>query len=326
MTTPMIGAPSTALRAALRLYPARYRRERGDELSAVFADATAEAGRSAVAREVFDLAAYGLRVRLGLTGSGMLGRVLALAAPMVAGALAGSGLVPWITDPDGASFRLTWDHSYTTYATTIAPPATALLLAVAALLGRWTAVRVIALVQAVLGLAVLAQAFTGPTFFDLWWAGYVGMATLPAAAAAALLLAAPTELLPKPDWRTRGVVLASVAGGAALVWLQRWDDTSFPLDVQWFVVLLLVPVLLTFTALRGKELPAAVGVAMLSLTTFASLFNIWRESRGISQLLPMALPVIGLMVIVAMAMHRIGRGGAGGPGAGGDAEGERIPA
>ncbi|MFD8087455.1 hypothetical protein ACFV4F_37850 [Kitasatospora sp. NPDC059722] len=325
MTTPTIGAPSGALRAALQLYPSRYRRERGEEIAAVFADATAEADRSAVAREVFDLAAYGLRVRLGLTGSGMLGRVLGLAAPMVAGALAGSGLVPWVTDPDGASFKLTWDHSYTTWATILAPPVTALLLAIAALLGRWTAVRVIASIQAVLGLAVLAQAFTGPVFFDLWWAGYVGMATLPAALAAVLLLAAPTDLLPKPGWRTRGVVLASVVGGAGLVWLQRWDDTTFPLDSQWFAVLLLVPVLLTFTALRGKEFPAAVGVAVLSLTTFASLFNIWRESGGFSRLLPVALPVIGLMVIAAVAMHRIGRGGTGGPG-GGDVDEERAAA
>ncbi|MEE1789117.1 hypothetical protein PUR71_40375 [Streptomyces sp. SP17BM10] len=324
MTTPTIGAPAGVLRAALQLYPSRYRRERGDEMTAVFADATAEADRAAVAREVFDLAAYGLRLRLGLTGSGMLGRVLALAAPMVAGALAGSGLVPWVTDPDGASFRLTWDHSYTTWATTLAPPVTALLLAIASVLGRWTAVRVIASVQAVLGLGVLAQAFTGPSFIDLWWAGYVGMATMPAALAAALLLAAPTELLPRANWRTRGMVLASIAGGAGLVWLQRWDDTTFPLDAQWFALLLIVPVLLTFTALRGKELPAALGVAVLSLTTFASLFNIWREAHGISQLLPVAVPAIGLMVIVAVAMHRIGRGGTGGPG--GDAEEERAVA
>ncbi|MER7582018.1 hypothetical protein [Kitasatospora sp. NPDC097691] len=326
MTTPTIGAPPAALRAALQLFPAGYRRENGDEMVAVFADATAEADRSAVAREVFDLAAYGLRVRLGLTGSSVVGRVLALAAPMVAGALAGSGLVPWITDPDQASFRLTWDRSYTSYATILAPPVTALLLAAAVVLGRWTAVRVIALVQAVLGLAVLAQAFGGPTFIDWWWMGYVGMATLPAALGAVLLLAAPTELLPRPTWRTRGMALGSVAGGGLLVALQRWDDTTFPLDAQWFAVLLLVPVLLTFTALRGRELPAAVGVAMLSLTTFASLFNIWRESHGISNLLPIALPVVGLLVVVAMAVHRIGRGGAGGPGAGGDAGQERAAA
>ncbi|MER7752694.1 hypothetical protein [Kitasatospora sp. NPDC097643] len=314
MTTPTIGEPSAALRAVLQLYPARYRRERGEEMAAVFADTTAEAGRSALAREVFDLAAYGLRVRLGLTGGSVPGRVLALAAPMVAGALAGSGLVPWVSDPDHASWRLTWDHSYTTYALTIAPPVLALLLGMAALLGRWTAVRVVAVLQAAFGLSVLAQAFTGPAFFDWWWAGYVGSATLPSALSAVLLLAAPTDLLPRPGWRTRGLVLASVVGGGLLVALQRWDDTSFPLDVQWFAVLLLAPLLLTFTALRGRVAPAAVGVAVLSLTTFASLFNIWREARGLSQLLPVALPVLVLLVLAAMGMQRIGRGG----GEGGD--------
>ncbi|MEU9076638.1 hypothetical protein ACFYUY_14900 [Kitasatospora sp. NPDC004745] len=322
MTTPILGAPSAALRAALQLYPAHYRRERGEEMAAVFADTTAEAGRSAVAREVFDLALYGLRVRLGLTGSSVLGRVLALAAPMVAGALAGAGLVPWVLDPDRAAWKLTWDHSYGTYAQTIAPPVVALLLAVAALLGRWTAVRVIAVVQAVMGLGVLAQALVRPAF-DLWWAGYVGMATLPAAVAAVLLLAAPTALLPAPDWRTRGVVLASVAGGGLLVALQRWDDTNFPLDVQWFVLLLLVPLLLTFTVLRGRVVPAAIGVAVLSLTTFAGLFNIWREGRGISQVLPVVAPAAGLLVLVAVAVRAAGRGGGRGAGPG-DGEGGGV--
>ncbi|MBV6702194.1 hypothetical protein [Kitasatospora aureofaciens] len=308
MTTPTLGAPSTALRAALQFYPASYRRERGEEMAAVFADTTAEADRSAVAREVFDLAAYGLRVRLGLTGGSVAGRVLALAAPMVAGALAGSGLVPWVSNPDQSAFRLTWDQSYTTYALTIAPPVAAILLAVAALLGRWTAVRVVSLGLAFFGLTVLAQAFSGPIFLDWWWAGYVGMATVPSMISALLLVAAPTELLPGPTWRTRGLVLASMVGGGLLVALQRWDDTRFPLDVQWFAVLLIVPVLLTFTVLRGWLAPAAVGVAVLSLTTAASVFNIWREARGLSQLLPLALPVVGLLVLVAMGMRRIGAG------------------
>ncbi|MDH6706481.1 hypothetical protein P3T27_003204 [Kitasatospora sp. MAA19] len=325
MTTPTMGTPAAALRAVLQLYPEYYRRERGEEMAAVFADTTAEANRSTVAREVFDLALYGLRVRLGLTGSSMGGRVLALAAPMAAGALAGAGLLPWVTDPDQAAWRLTWDHSYNTYAMTIAPPVLALLLGVAALLGRWTAVRVITGIQALFALATLAKAAVVPGFFDVWWVGYTGMTTLPAVAAALLLFAAPTELLPRAGWRAAGLVLASVVGGGALVALLRWDDSSFPLDVQWFVVLLIAPVLLTFSALRGRVAPAAVGVAMLSLTTFAGLFNVWRTSGGISMTLLMSVPVVLLLVAAAKAVRRIGTGGGvgggTGGGVGGDAEG-----
>ncbi|MEV7938124.1 hypothetical protein AB0O82_18550 [Kitasatospora sp. NPDC088264] len=312
MTTPTMGAPSTALRAALQFYPPRYRRERGEELAAVFADTTAEAGRSAVAREAFDLAAYGLRVRLGLTGSSLAGRVLALAAPMVAGALAGAALVPWVSDAERAARRLTWDPSYTTYALTIAPPVIALLLAVAVVTGRWTAVRVISLLQAVSALFVLAQAVVLPPEFDLWGVGDSSVATMPFVLGALLLAAAPTELLPRASWRSGGLALASVLGGGLLVALQHWGDSTFPLDMQWFAALLIGPLLLTFTALRGRVLPAAVGVAVLSLTMFAGLFNIWREGRGFWHVLPMAAPVLLLLVAAAVAMRRIGAGG--GPG------------
>ncbi|MFE6050828.1 hypothetical protein ACFQ6N_08745 [Kitasatospora sp. NPDC056446] len=309
MTTSMIGAgPSVVLRAALQLYPARYRRERGEELAEVFADTTAAGGRLAVAREVLGLAVYGLRVRLGLTGGSAAGRLLALVAPMLAGAVAGAALVAWLTTADRVATRLSWDHSYATYFSEFCQPVAAALLVVAAILGRWTAVRGSALIMGAGGLFELARA-AWTSHFDVWWSGYIGMATLPLVVAALLLAAAPTDLLPRTTWRTGGLVLASGLVGGVLEAAQSWDDTTFPLELPWFVAMLVVPLLLTFAGLRGRVEPMAAGVAMLVLAGPGCLFNIWRGSGGLSVVLPVLGPAVALLVLVAMAVQRFGRPG-----------------
>ncbi|MFF4924643.1 hypothetical protein ACFY4B_28985 [Kitasatospora sp. NPDC001261] len=307
MTTPVIGAgPSAVLRAALQLYPEPYRRERGEELAEVFADTTAAGGRLAVAREVLGLAVYGLRVRLGLTGATAAGRLLAVVAPMLAGAVAGATLVAWLTTAHRIANLLSWDDSYGAYFSSFCPPVAAVLLLVAGLLGRWAAVRGSALVLGAVGLYNLADAVWSSSF-DLWWSGYIAMATLPLVLAALLLAAAPTDLLPRPGLRTAGLVLASGAVGGLLEAAQSWDDTTFPLDLVWFVVMLVVPLLLTFAGLRGRVAPTAAGVAALVLAGPGCLFNIWRGSGGVSQLLPAVGPSVAALVLVAVAVHRFGR-------------------
>ncbi|MFJ9444865.1 hypothetical protein ACIRRH_23745 [Kitasatospora sp. NPDC101235] len=307
MSTPAIGtAPSVALRAALQLYPARYRCERGEELAEVFADTTAAGGRLAVAREVLGLAAYGLRVRLGLTGASAAGRLLAVLAPMLAGAAAGATLVAWVTTAYRIATWLSWDDSYGACFSAFCQPVAAALLAVAALLGRWTAVRGSALILGAVGLYDLAEALWHSSF-DAWWSGYIGMASLPFVAAALLLVAAPTDLLPRPTWRTGALVSASMLVGGLLAAAQSWDDTTFPLDLQWFVVMLIAPLLLTFAGLRGRVVPTAVGVAVLVLTGPGCLFNIWRGSGGVSHLLPTAVSTVVVLALVALAVHRFGR-------------------
>ncbi|MEU1286842.1 hypothetical protein [Kitasatospora sp. NPDC005856] len=307
MSTPAIGAaPSAVLRAALQLYPERYRRERGEELAEVFADTAAEGGRLAVARELLGLAGYGLRVRLGLTGASAAGRLLALLAPMLAGAVAGATLVAWTVTSDRIAVWLSWDDPYKVYVAAFCRPVAAALLLVAVLLGRWTAVRCTALVLGAVGLYDLADA-VWVSSFDVWWIGYIGMASLPFVVAALLLVAAPTDLLPRPTWRTGALALASVAVGGLLAGVQSWDDTTFPLGLPWFVLLLIGPLLLAFAGLRGRVTTAAVGVATLVLTGPGCLFNIWRESRGVSHLLPAAMPTVAVLVLVAVAVHRFGR-------------------
>ncbi|MEU3571950.1 hypothetical protein AB0E96_26500 [Kitasatospora sp. NPDC036755] len=303
MTMPAIGpAPSTVLRAALRLYPERYRRERGEELTEVFADTTAAGGRAAVAREVLGLAVYGLRVRLGLTGGSAAGRLLALIAPMIAGALAGTALMPWIPDPGWITFRLTWDHSLLTKLEVFVPPVGAVLLLVAAALGRWTMARAVTLALGVLPLYRLLKAFNWPEI-SAWWVGFVGISTVPFLLGALLLVAAPTDLLPRGSVRGAGLVLASALGGGLLSGVQQWNSTSFPVEREWFVLMLIAPVLLALTALRGWLVPTAVGVVALAVTGTGSLFNIWRESGGVTGMAPKALPALLVLAAVAMAVR-----------------------
>ncbi|MCX4747348.1 hypothetical protein OG455_17775 [Kitasatospora sp. NBC_01287] len=130
-----IGA--VGLRLALRCYPRRYRVERGAEIAEVFADTTEAAGRFARARELYGVAAYGIRLRLGLTSSRPAGRLFGTAAPLVVGTWAGVTLL-WLLIVDESSpgaplglFSVLW----------YAQSALSLPVLVAALLDRWTVVR-----------------------------------------------------------------------------------------------------------------------------------------------------------------------------------------
>ncbi|MCX4539831.1 hypothetical protein [Streptomyces sp. NBC_01565] len=71
----------------LRLYPARFRREFGDEIAEAYREATEGAGPLTRFREGFDIAAHALRLRLGLGSAQRGGRLFAAAAPF---ALAGT--------------------------------------------------------------------------------------------------------------------------------------------------------------------------------------------------------------------------------------------
>ncbi|MCY0928613.1 hypothetical protein OTB20_20880 [Streptomyces sp. H27-H1] len=74
--------------ALLRLYPAVYRREFGDEIADSYREATAGAGRPARLREAVDVVGHALRMRLGLGSAGRAGRLLAALAPFAVVALA----------------------------------------------------------------------------------------------------------------------------------------------------------------------------------------------------------------------------------------------
>ncbi|MFC5667250.1 hypothetical protein ACFP3U_30320 [Kitasatospora misakiensis] len=309
----LLGEP-VALRAALKLYPARYRRERGDELTAVFADSTAESGRLATAREALDLGAYGLRMRTGLTSSSTTGRLLALAAPLIAGAIAGGGLARGVRDAVTPAWSSMWDlpdrivqvPGYLWYVGQVAVP---LLLVAAVLAGRWRLARTAGLAVASVG--VLGVAWAALALPDGWLTFLQSCEATPQLFAGLLFALAPQELLERPGRREWVLVVAGLAAGGLVLAAEDFYSSYVLMDGTGAAVLLLVPLFALLFAVRGRLWPAAVGLAVLPLTLMFSLFRLWQVTGGAAKLLPWALGVATVMVLLGMVLGRT-RTGAGG--------------
>ncbi|MFE0008359.1 hypothetical protein ACFVZX_17635, partial [Streptomyces erythrochromogenes] len=71
----------------LRLYPAEFRRDFGDEIAEAYREATEDAGPLARLREGWDIVAHALRLRLHIGSAHRGGRLLAAAAPFALAAM-----------------------------------------------------------------------------------------------------------------------------------------------------------------------------------------------------------------------------------------------
>ncbi|MGW3184387.1 hypothetical protein ACWDD9_34465 [Kitasatospora sp. NPDC001119] len=224
------------LRRALALYPASY----GTHALAEVADHAERRVRTAsplaALREVADVAGHGVRVRLGLVSHRPAGRALATAAPLAAALAGGYAAVHlyWAvraaTDPDGGM-------RVGSLGATMALLVPAVLMAVAALTGRWTAARALAAATVVAPLLVLLAGpelpgahARGPLTY-----GLVGPDTVLFALNALVLLAAPPDRTTRPrsavPW---AVVLTTTASDVALVLVSGPGEgvffrTGFPL-------------------------------------------------------------------------------------------------
>ncbi|MFJ8433017.1 hypothetical protein ACIQ9P_17135 [Kitasatospora sp. NPDC094019] len=309
---PGAGEP-VVFRAALRLYPARYRRERGDELSAVFADSTAEGGRLTAAREALDLGAYGLRMRTGLTSSSTAGRLLALAAPLIAGAVAGLGLTQVLHDATGRAPDWMWDlpdravqfPAFAWYYGALLVP---LLLVGAVLAGRWRLARTAAVALAAVG--ALGVALAVLTMPNVWLVFNKSCEATPQLFAGLLFALAPQELLRRPTRGDRALVLTAAVGGGLVLVAEDFYSSWVLMDGTAGAALVLVPLLAVLFAARDRLVPAAMGLAVLPLTLMFSLFRIWQSIGGVWRL----LPVVGLALVATMVagglLHRgTGAGG-----------------
>ncbi|MFJ4793477.1 hypothetical protein [Kitasatospora purpeofusca] len=307
-------ADPVAFRAALRLYPARYRRERGDELSAVFADSTAEGGKLATAREALDLGVYGLRMRTGLTASSTAGRLFALAAPLVAGAIAGLGLTRFLHDFSMPVDWWMWEapdrvqqlpaHALY-YGQLLAP----LLLVGAVLAGRWRLARTAAVAVAAVGaLGVTLAALVQP---DFWLVLNKSCEATPQLFAGLLFALAPQELLRRRQTRSdRAMVLAAAAGGGLVLVAQDFYSSWVLMDGRAGAALVLLPLLTLLFVARDRLVPAAMGLAVLPLTLTFSLFQIWQSIGGVWRLLPVVgLVLVGTMVAAGLLHRDTGAGG-----------------
>ncbi|MCG6495055.1 hypothetical protein [Kitasatospora sp. A2-31] len=296
------------LRAALRLYPARYRRERADEIAAVFADTTAGAGRLATAREAFDLAAYGLRVRTGLTSTSPGGRLAALTAPLAAGASAGMAAAYHLVGHSWLQIELPGSAGDVPFFLAVAAmTALPLLGAVAALFGRWSAARILAGGTA---LAVLAHLLLLAVVTEPWGGVWVTMYAFQFEGAFLLWslvqLAAPRDVLPSPAWREWCLVLVSaIAAPTAAVSIDAYASWS-TIDPLWRGLMVGVPLFMALAALRRWYVVAVPGLAALPWTFSANLHGLWQQAGGITRLLPAAVLAVAAMVGVLMLRRPTG--------------------
>ncbi|OIV38820.1 hypothetical protein BIV57_03505 [Mangrovactinospora gilvigrisea] len=198
----------STVNAALRLTPAAYRRERGDEIAGVFAATADGAGTWSVWREALDVAGHLLRVRLRLTSRHPGGRFAAALGPL----LAAAAVVPMMV---GTFYSVTmlsdpgW-HTDAAYGAQLATFVLGAALLVTLLAGRWGAARLVAVPLLLVGCWGKAG----------WMLGSGSSASGVLFAVASLLpfvlgllglLAAPTDLLPKTAARRVPPLLALLA-------------------------------------------------------------------------------------------------------------------
>jgi hypothetical protein len=284
----------TALRAALRLYPAAYRRERADELSAVFADTTAGAGRVATTREAFDLGVYGLRLRTGLTATGVTGRAVAMAAPFAVGAATGpvawSALATWHDGlSDESAVWLVWRL------TTVLP----LISLVAMLFGSWKPARRLAL-PAVLAVPLVALAGTWllDDSADFGMALRASVFALPSALWSLTVPAAPADLLGRVTARHRIVALVAVLFGLGVTVVPGLYRIGAAGAVSPALLLVAgVAVLAVAGVRRGQALPLALLVAVLPLLVSDFAVGLHGAS-GPGHL----LPLVAVLVLAGVAV------------------------
>ncbi|MFD4531972.1 hypothetical protein ACFWNL_20180 [Kitasatospora sp. NPDC058397] len=335
MNTATTGTALRGLRLALRAYPAAYRAERGEEIAAVHADSTAGAGRLAVIRETVGVAAYGLRVRTGITASSTAGRLLATTAPLAAAMALGQQLTALVFLPEKWR-QATANHSYALqhpgtafvdwHSPLIAQTVTQvpwLLVVVALLFRRWTTVRTLA---ALAGVAAIAQCFVQQ--HEIWTVvpGFPPDYTLLIMSSGAnvlwslLLFAAPGDLLESTiARRPRAAVPPALVLVASLLLsnLGRLGallhESALPVLPQPVLTLMgaCIPLaLLSLASLRwGRLLPAATALAVLppvlSLGLAGNAFFTWYDNElGDLGLLCQYLLTVTLIALTTAAAVR----------------------
>ncbi|MFE9562066.1 hypothetical protein ACFYM0_13260 [Streptomyces sp. NPDC006487] len=274
----------------LRLYPAAYRREFGDEIAYAYREATRGAGAPARVREGADVAGHALRMRLGLGSTGRPGRLLAALAPFALVAI-GASAAGWMGLMRYAMFA---GQVGAGFLALVAGYLVMLFGASLALAGRWSAGSWAVLAGAALEL-VATTARMGIGGIGIQALFSTPMLILgPVLALALVAVACPPDLRPAPRIRTR-------AGAAAVL--------------AWTLVLagavLTVPLVYPFTQLRFV-VPVAAGLLLAGRPAFARLrtapavllaglpFVYFGATPG--SLLPLALAVLLVLLLVTAAV------------------------
>ncbi|MFG2487635.1 MULTISPECIES: hypothetical protein [Streptomyces] len=232
--------------ALLRLYPAAFRREFGDEIAEAYHEATHGAGRAARVREALDISGHALRMRLGLGSARRPGRLLAALAPFAAAAV-GANALWWMKVMAPAAETPTLPAVLTiAYILLTATHFVMVLGAAIALSGRWAA-----------GIWTMVTGFAATTAVDVFRLGggveFTFFFRMPLFLAVLVPLLCPADLRPQPRVRT-------TAGLGAVLLL-----TTLLTGVLTLGPLSDVPGWLRFA------LPAAAGLALAGRQVFRRL-------------------------------------------------------
>ncbi|MFE5861706.1 hypothetical protein ACFQ77_14285 [Streptomyces virginiae] len=252
------------MNAWMKLYPAAFRREFGDEVTDAYREATRGAGGRARMLEAVDIAGHALRMRLGLGSAGRAGQLLAMVAPFAVIAV-GAVAMSWarmcafvVTISGGFGFGDVFPQL-------MAAHLVAVLGAFLALAGRWAVGTWTALVGVLAGIAIDVGRLGGdPVGSTLLFGG-------PLLILALMALLCPPDLRPAPRTRTRAGVVAVLAWTAVVTGALLTLPLSYPLPELKFAVPMVYGLLLAgrqaFTRLRTAP---AVLLAGLPLVFFGA--------------------------------------------------------
>ncbi|KUL43810.1 hypothetical protein ADL22_13045 [Streptomyces sp. NRRL F-4489] len=214
-------------RWALRCHPAAYRAEHEAELSAIYAEATKDAGTLGRLREALDVAGHGLRRRTGVGSDRTAGQVLAHAAPLTVAIATGGSVAnllwffaPGVRVPHAASLP---------GVLLLANQGLMALLWLAALAavwtGRWTAARTLVVSATALRLADLPLLLLAHLFAGTYASAALNLAV--PLLTGAVVLAAPRDLLaPSRPQRT---AIAGTTALAVALWVALLVSVYHPL-------------------------------------------------------------------------------------------------
>ncbi|WP_331743780.1 hypothetical protein OG762_48490 (plasmid) [Streptomyces sp. NBC_01136] len=219
--------PSRALRWALRFHPAAYRAEHGAELTAIYAEATQDAGSLVRLREALDVAGHGLRQRTGLGSDRAAGQVLALAAPLAVAVATGGSVANllWLVTPGVRTLPSSSLPGVLVVADQGLVPLLWLAALAAVWTGRWNVVRALVVPATVLRLADLPLLLLAHLDFHGDYTGPVLKLIMPLLTSA-VIVAAPRELLGSS--RPQRVAVAVTTALAVLMWGAQLVNIYYP--------------------------------------------------------------------------------------------------
>ncbi|MFJ6601776.1 hypothetical protein [Streptomyces lydicus] len=255
---------SRLLRWALRFHPAAYRAEHEAELSAIYVQATQDAGPLGRLREAFDVAGHGLRRRTGLGSDRMAGQVLAQAAPLAVAVATGGSVANllWLFAPGNKILPSSSLPGVLVLVNQGLMPLLWLAALAAVWTGRWTVARALVVPATLLrmvDLPLLLAAHPAGTG-ALHPSGVLHLAV--PLLTGAVVLAAPRDLLGSPGAR-HGAIVGTTAL-AVLLWAAQLFNVyqPVPLGGPRTTQALWAGVLAVALLLSGRDRLLAAGLAV----------------------------------------------------------------